>query len=148
MRSSLVGILVCGALLGTVTVLAFEDLRFESKELAERFADLTQELRCPKCLNINIAESDAPIAQDLRRAIHVQLHQGKSDTEIKEYFASRYGDFILYDPPMKPSTLALWILPAILILLGIWILLRVGFRRDPVKLTDEQKLRIRTLDES
>ena len=82
-----------------------------------RFTALTMELRCTVCQNQNLADSDAPLAQDLRRRIHEMMLEGKNDDEIKMFLVERYGDFVLYRPPFQGNTLALWLIP--LVLLGV-----------------------------
>ena len=127
---------------GELSVSAFE---FESPELAERYNALIQEFRCPKCLNTSLAGSDAPIAKDLRRAVHRLLHDGKTDQEIRDYMLARYGDFILYKPRMTPATLLLWFSPLILVLLLALALLRVRSRKSAVELSDDERRRVQEL---
>jgi cytochrome c-type biogenesis protein CcmH len=79
--------------------------------LQQRYDTLTQELRCPKCQNNNIADSDAPIARDFRKKTHQLLVQGKSNDEVVEYFVSRYGAFVNY----KPKSLWIWLLPIVVL---------------------------------
>lgn len=147
MRSFSLAVVVL-VLVATMGIGAFDDLEFASEDLAERYETLIHEIRCPKCLNINIAESDAPIARDLRNTVHRLLHEGKSDKEIRDFLVARYGDFILYDPPLKPSTLALWILPVVFVLLGLWALIKAGVRRESLNITDDDRRRLEELDES
>ena len=127
---------------GELSVSAFE---FESPKLAERYNALIQEFRCPKCLNTSLAGSDAPIAKDLRRAVHRLLHDGKTDQEIRDYMLVRYGDFILYKPRMTPATLLLWFSPLILVLLLALALLRVRSRKSAVELSDDERRRVQEL---
>jgi cytochrome c-type biogenesis protein CcmH len=97
-----------------------------------RFQQLTAELRCPKCQNQNIADSNAPIAQDLRNKIQLMLSEKKSDKEIIDYMIERYGDFVLYQPRMDKKTWILWFGPAVLLALGIIVVIVIG-RRNAVK---------------
>jgi len=91
-----------------------------ANELQEtRFQNLLGELRCPKCQNQSLADSDADIAKDLRQKIYDLLVDGKSDDEIRNYLIQRYGDFISYRPPLKSSTALLWLGPLILLLVSI-----------------------------
>jgi cytochrome c-type biogenesis protein CcmH len=92
---------------------------FSSDELRERYQQLIQVLRCPKCQNQNLAGSDSPISADLRREIHRMLEDGLSDDQIKQFLVDRYGNFVLYDPPMSGNTLLVWILPGALALFGV-----------------------------
>jgi cytochrome c-type biogenesis protein CcmH len=90
----------------------------------KRAVQLAEELRCLVCQNQTIAESNAELAVDLRRQIREQLGQGKSDREIIDFMVQRYGDFVLYRPPLKTTTLILWLGPLLLLLIGIGILVR------------------------
>jgi cytochrome c-type biogenesis protein CcmH len=105
---------------------AIETFEFEGAEQERRYKALIDELRCPKCLNVNLSGSDAPIAKDLRATVYRQLREGASDQQILDFLQARYGDFVLYDPPLKPATYALWFGPVLLLLLGIVVLLRVA----------------------
>jgi cytochrome c-type biogenesis protein CcmH len=80
---------------------AEEPLVFDSPEQEERYRQLTMELRCAVCQNQNLADSDAPLAQDLRREIYQMMQAGRTDDEIKSFMVDRYGDFVLYRPPMQ-----------------------------------------------
>ena len=91
---------------------------FDSPEQEQRFADLTEELRCTVCQNQNLADSDAQLARDLRQEIYEMLTAGRTDDEIKSFLVERYGDFVLYRPPMQGNTLALWAIPAALLFGG------------------------------
>jgi cytochrome c-type biogenesis protein CcmH len=104
---------------------AIEELTFADAEQEARYRQLTDELRCPKCLNANLAGSDAPIAADLRTEIFAQIQQGRSDAEIKEFMTARYGDFILYRPPLNRGTVLLWFGPLALLLAGFFTLRRM-----------------------
>jgi cytochrome c-type biogenesis protein CcmH len=98
---------------------------------ASRAVKLSEKLRCLVCQNQTIADSNAELAQDLRRQVHEQIAAGKSDDEIVEYMVARYGDFVLYQPPVKATTALLWAGPALLLLLGAFGLARMlRARRD------------------
>ncbi|HYR05917.1 MAG TPA: cytochrome c-type biogenesis protein [Gallionella sp.] len=96
----------------------------EAKDLAadpvleKRMIGLAENLRCLVCQNESLASSHADLAEDLRREVREQMQKGLSDREIINYLVSRYGDFVLYDPPMKKSTLVLWFGPFVLLLAG------------------------------
>ena len=124
---------------------AIDGFGFDDPEMESRYKALVAELRCPKCLNTNLAGSDAPIAVDLRRAVRRLLDEGKSDAEILAFLQSRYGDFVLYDPPFKASTALLWLLPAMLVVIGALVLWRMGQRRESVELTGDEQERLRAL---
>jgi cytochrome c-type biogenesis protein CcmH len=91
---------------------------------AKRAVSLSEQLRCLVCQNQSIAESNAELAVDLRRQINEQIAAGRSDGEIVDFMVQRYGDFVLYRPPFKASTVLLWLGPAVLLLLGLWTLRR------------------------
>jgi cytochrome c-type biogenesis protein CcmH len=105
-------------LLSTGATLAQEPLVFDDAAQEERYNALTLELRCTVCQNQSLADSDAPLAQDLRAEIHEMMMAGRSDSEIKSFLTERYGDFVLYRPPIQSNTLALWAVPVALLLLG------------------------------
>ena len=107
-----------------------------------RYQHLIQNIRCPTCQNSNIAESNAPLARQLREQIAARIRDGESDTDINRWLQERYGDFIHYDPPLKTQTLLLWggAPAAMLIALALWL---AGRRRKTVaRLTDEEKKRL------
>lgn len=110
---------------------AIDTYEFASEAERQRYRSLVEELRCPKCQNQNIADSDAPIAMDLREQIFRMLEEGQSNEQIVEFLVSRYGDFVLYKPPVTARTLLLWYGPAVLlgagfVLLGVIVLRRRG----------------------
>ena len=92
---------------------------FDNELQETRFQGLLGELRCPKCQNQSLADSDAEIAKDLRQKVYDLLIDGKSDGEIRNYLIVRYGDFISYRPPLTSTTLILWLGPLLLLLLSI-----------------------------
>ena len=99
-------------------VLAQEPLVFENPEQETRYIKLTTELRCMVCQNQNLADSDAPLAQDLRKEIHGMMLAGQNNDQIITFLVDRYGDFVLYRPAMKGNTLALWLIPGVLLGIG------------------------------
>ena len=116
---------------------------FPNEELTDRYEQLISELRCPQCLNTNLAGSDAMIAQDLRREVHRMLIEGKTDKEVLDFMYFRYGDFVLYDPKFDLKTLALWLSPVLLFLAAGFIWLNtVRAEKDvlPWDEDDEKKL--------
>ena len=100
-----------------------EPLVFTDTKMEARFQQLTLELRCLVCQNQNLADSDAPLAQDLRQEIYNMLQAGRTDDEIKQFLIDRYGDFVLYMPPVKGNTLVLWLMPAVLLVGGALVVL-------------------------
>ena len=111
-------LLVAATLVFACQLAAKEPLIFMNLEQEARYNELTLELRCLVCQNQNLADSDAPLAQDLRKEIYDMMQAGRSNEEIKTFMVDRYGDFVLYKPPVQGNTLALWLAPAVLLLLG------------------------------
>ncbi len=104
----------------------------ENLALDRRVAGLAHELRCLVCQNQSLADSNAPLAVDLRNQIREQLAGGASEREVREYMVARYGDFVLYRPPLKATTLALWFGPFVLLVAGAMLLWRrLARRRAP-----------------
>ena len=121
---------------------------FETEEQSQRYRQLIDELRCPKCLNTNIAGSDAPIAQDLRAAVHRMIViEDLTDEEILTFMQDRYGDFVLYDPPFAIRTLWLWLLPLLIACLAVWVLIGLKTRQQSStpQLNEEEKNRLKSL---
>ena len=110
--------------LSVFAVHAADPLVFDDPSMEKRYNDLTLELRCLVCQNQNLADSDAPLAQDLRKEIYDMMMAGQTDEQIKAFMVDRYGDFVLYRPPVQGNTLALWVLPVVLLALGAVV---VGF---------------------
>ncbi|MGH8249961.1 MAG: cytochrome c-type biogenesis protein [Steroidobacteraceae bacterium] len=116
---------------------------FEDPEQQQRYELLIRDLRCLVCQNESIADSNAMLASDLRREVRDMMIAGRSDAEIRAFMTERYGDFVLYQPPLRPRTWLLWSAPALLLFGGIAI---AGFvvgrraraaRADPSTLDDE-----------
>lgn len=101
----------------------------ENLEVEKRMLKLTENLRCLVCQNETIADSRADFSNDIRREIREQIKANKSDQEIIQFMVDRYGDFVLYDPPMKPTTLLLWFGPVALFLVGFGALVMYLRRR-------------------
>ena len=97
---------------------AVDPLPFRDRAEELRFQALTKQLRCLVCQNESLADSNAPLAADLRRDVFAQMQAGKSDAEIKAWLTARYSDFVLYDPPLHGATLLLWFGPALVLLAG------------------------------
>ena len=111
------------AFVGVTHAQAIEPMPFASHAQELRFQHLTHQLRCPMCQNESLADSNAPIARDLRNQIFTLMQQGKSDDEIKQYLVARYSDYILYNPPLKPGTWLLWFGPPLILLGGAGVVL-------------------------
>ena len=117
----------------------------DDPELEKRVTNLAKELRCLVCQNETLADSRADLAEDLRREIRAQMRAGKSDKEVIEFLTARYGQFVLYRPPVQPTTYLLWFGPFVLLLTGMLILFHyIKQRRDSISeqpLTAEQRRR-------
>ena len=110
-----------------------EPMVFETQQQEDRFKVLTQELRCLVCQNQNLADSDAQLAHDLRAEVHEMLIAGKTDDEIKQFMVERYGDFVLYRPPVQQNTYLLWLAPLGLLFIGA-LILRANVKKRAVLL--------------
>lgn len=108
---------------------AIDTYEFAKDGDRERFRELTKELRCPKCQNQDIADSNAPIATDLRREIFRMLGEGKDDQQIIDFMVDRYGDFVRYKPALTGKTALLWFGPAGLLLAGVVVMAVIVRRR-------------------
>ncbi|MBV4535208.1 MULTISPECIES: cytochrome c-type biogenesis protein [Pseudomonas] len=143
--------LFLGLGLAGVARAAIDTYQFRDDAERERYQQLTKELRCPKCQNQDIADSNAPIAADLRREIFRMLGEGKSNQQIVEFMVDRYGDFVRYKPALSGRTWLLWFGPGILLLGGFVVLaVIVRRRRRPVaagsqELSAEQRERLAKL---
>ncbi len=133
------------------TVLAKEAAPLAADEAVEkRLVSIAEELRCLVCQNESLAASRADLAEDLRREVRNLIKQGKSDQEIKDFLVSRYGDFVLYRPPVKPTTWLLWAGPFLLMVGGIAALIAFLRRRSAqvaptAELSDEDRKRAEAL---
>jgi len=96
---------------------------FEDSVHEERFLSLLNELRCPKCQGSNLAGSNAPIANDLKREVYRLVRLGKTEKEVKAYLVQRYGNFIVYDPPFRSDTYILWLGPLFIFLITLFVIL-------------------------
>ena len=127
-----------------LTVLAFLPVHaidtgkaFEDPELQARYERLIEEVRCLKCQNQSIKDSNAFLAADLRREIRRLLEEGKTDAEIYDFLIERYGEFALYRPRLSGKTLVLWIAPGLLLLGGVFVMLRILRRRMALPIDEE-----------
>ncbi|MFN7553106.1 MAG: cytochrome c-type biogenesis protein [Pseudomonadota bacterium] len=124
--------------LSTQAALAIGPLPFRDDAEQERFQRLVAELRCTVCQNQNLADSNAELAKDLRQRVFEMLQQGRSDAEIKQFLVERYGDFVLYRPPVKPQTWLLWFGPALVVLAGAGLVVTSVRRRARALPADAQ----------
>ncbi|MFT4632584.1 MAG: cytochrome c-type biogenesis protein CcmH [Crocinitomicaceae bacterium] len=126
---------------------AIDAYPFPTDEQRNQYNSLIAELRCPQCLNTNIAGSDAMIARDLRREVHRLVLEGQSDTEVREFMLARYGDFILYKPQLKASTVVLWFGPLVFLLIALGVIYRMVRRRQEkvTVLNDDDQARLQRM---
>lgn len=129
---AVVSLLITSAVYGSIDL-----YEFRSDLDRIRFESLTAELRCPKCQNQAISDSDAPIAQDMKDIVYEMLMADKSDIEIKDYLVARYGEFVLYSPEMTGVNYVLWLGPFVLLFLVVTIAV-VVVRRNRGDLIDDE----------
>jgi len=148
-------ILLRGLIAGVFLQLAFlqpgfaaiEVHKFTNPAHEQQYKTLIQEFRCLVCQNENLAASNADLAKDLRQKIYDMTMQGKDSQFIVDYMVARYGDFILYRPPLKPITILLWTGPLLILLLSLWVAYRIIRGRAGIAptLNSEQQQQVRTL---
>ena len=128
--------LVCVLMAGTVWAIDPEP-PFEDPVLEAQYQSLVNEVRCLVCQNQTIADSNAPLASDLRREIREMMGEGASREEVVEFLVARYGDFVLYRPRIQPNTWALWAGPVVLLSIGLIVFVRIVRVRMGQPLDDE-----------
>jgi len=124
---------------------AIEPLRFDDPELEARYKALNEELRCLVCQNQSLADSDAPLAADLRKEVYEMLNRGESDREIVDFLVARYGDFVLYRPPVRQTTYLLWAGPFLFLVIGAGVMIymvRRHTREARATVSDEERKRV------
>lgn len=141
--------LVFAALLSCSAAAAIDTYQFKSVEQEQQYRLLTEQLRCPKCQNNSIADSNAIIAADMRIKVYELMMQGQSKQQIIDYMVARYGNFVTYEPPVTPATLILWLGPLLSVLIG-GVVVVVCSRRDGVvaghnELSAQQQQRLAAL---
>jgi cytochrome c-type biogenesis protein CcmH len=120
--------------------------QFDNEAQQNLFFELSKELRCPKCQNQNLADSDAMIAADLKRKVHDLVKQGQSKEQVIAYMKQRYGDFVYYQPPVNSMTIWLWLLPVLFILSGLlWLILNRKDNKIVIKLDSAQQKHVEEL---
>jgi cytochrome c-type biogenesis protein CcmH len=120
---------------------SIQDGEFTSPELQKRYSILIDEIRCPVCQGQSIGGSNAPLAQDLRAAVVKLLKANKTDAEIFDFMRARYGDFVIFKPPVNNQTYLLWIAPFVFVVLAVFFLMR---SKKPQINTDTNKEKIDT----
>ena len=145
-------LLITSALLGMAHAGSLAQFDFSGPVTQEHFKQVLGKLRCLVCQNETLLDSQAELAQDLRREVYDLMASGKSDQEVIDFLTARYGDFVLYDPPVKPSTYLLWYGPFALFVVGVVALLVTVRRRrrglEPQLTPEEQARARRLLDEA
>jgi len=145
MRRAWLLFILCLPLLAYANIEAY---RFDDPDKEARYRVLIAELRCLVCQNQNLADSNAELAQDLRRQTYEMVQKGSSNEEVVTYMVQRYGDFVLYRPPFRPSTALLWAGPFIIFIIGVGILMLFIRRRNKepvVQLSSEEHARAQSL---
>lgn len=121
-----------------------EKYQFDNEQQNALFLELSKELRCPKCQNQNLADSDAMIAADLKRKVHELITQGQNKQQVIEYMKQRYGDFVYYQPPVNAMTIWLWVLP-VLFIIAVLLWLIMQRKKAQVSLDPAQRQRAEEL---
>ena len=122
-----------------------EPIVFENPQIEKDYLELSEELRCLVCQNQNLIDSNAELADDLRREVAKMLKQGKNKQQVTEFMVDRYGDFVLYNPPFKPTTWLLWGGPFALMFFALFIMLKkikaakLKDNHDSAELSDQEK---------
>lgn len=137
---------LAGLLLAFSAWAAIDTYQFKDEAQEQQFRQLTEQLRCPKCQNNSIADSNAMIAADMRQKVYELMQQGQSKQQIIDYMVARYGHFMTYEPPVTPGTIILWLLPALFVLGGAVIIVRRSRKRAvSAALTDAERQRLAAL---
>ncbi|MBD3653294.1 cytochrome c-type biogenesis protein [Kangiella sp.] len=122
-------VIFCALLMVQLAHAVIETYEFDNEEQEKLYYEIINELRCPKCQNQTIADSDAPLSRDLRYIVQQKIKAGETKRQILAYMQERYGDFVLYDPPLQPANYILWFSPLIIFLIILAVVVaRVGRR--------------------
>lgn len=132
-------VMLVAALLMSPAAAIDTDKRFDDPELQARYEQLISEVRCLQCQNQSIKDSNVSLAADLRREIARMIEEGKTDTEIADFLVVRYGEFALYRPRTTGKTLVLWLAPFLLVLFGVYALVRVVKHRMSLPIEDDSE---------
>ena len=116
-------------MLGSNTMASIDVFEFSSEENRQQYNALTKELRCPKCQNQDIADSNAPIAQDMRKEVYRLVEEGQSTETVVQFMVERFGEFVSYDPKIIPATYLLWFGPLTLVGVGLLVVLLLSSKR-------------------
>lgn len=150
--STLVFLCLLSALPGRIAeAYTLAEFHFDDPRKEQEFRQLTEQLRCLVCQNESLAGSNAELAQDLRREIYTMMKAGKSRDDVIDFMVARYGDFVLYNPPLKPATYPLWLAPFVLLLIGVIMLFRTLAKKKSeaeTELSAKERQRIKELLQS
>lgn len=142
----LAAVMACVTLLSTAYAVNLETYKFDDPRQEALFRELIDELRCPKCQNQTIGDSDAPLAKDLRDRAYLMVKEGATKQEVVDYMVARYGDFAYYRPPLKLSTIVLWVGPLLVLLIGAGVIIvRVRNRSGEVELSEAERSQLAAL---
>lgn len=138
------GMMLLIALIISFSALAdnIDTYHFSSEEQEQQYRQLTESLRCPKCQNNSIADSNAMIAGDMRLKVYELLQSGQTAEQVKAYMVARYGNFVTYQPPLMASTLILWAGPALFVVTGALVIVLRSRKRTGAELDTEQQARL------
>ncbi len=127
-------------IISTSVLSVIEVYQFDNQAQEQQYHQLIEEFRCPKCQNQNLANSNSSIANDLKRKTYQQVKAGKSSEQIRHYMISRYGDFISYNPPIRPTTYILWFLPPIVLVVAILFWLKLSRQNKKITVNKSSKI--------
>ena len=136
-RASVLALFGVLSLVVAIPSAAFDIESMPTPEMQKRYDGLTHELRCMQCQNQSIADSPVGLAEDLRRDVREQIIAGKTDAQIRDSMVARYGNIILFRPPFTPSTAWVWVLPFLLLLVGVLIAVRIVRHRTTLVANDD-----------
>ena len=140
--SGVMALLLSGSALG-----AIDTWQFKNEAQEQAFREVTSQLRCPKCQNNSIADSNAMIAADMRLKVYELQQQGQSKEQIVAYMVARYGNFVCYEPPLSAGTILLWLIPGLFVATGAGLLVARARRRDTADaaLSEQERQRLAAL---
>ncbi len=146
-----VSLFLCAVFFAPLSHAVIETYQFDDNAQRKRYQVFIEELRCPKCQNQNLSGSNSPIAEDLRRELHRMILEGQGDQQVVDFMVARYGDFVLYRPPLDKNTALLWGAPAILLFIGVLVVIvfvrgqksqQQKIALDPLKLDADEQHRL------
>jgi cytochrome c-type biogenesis protein CcmH len=144
MKHWLLAIAVIALLIGADASARVEVKEFDTPEQQAKYEKMIDELRCLVCQNQNLADSNSELAIDMRRKTYEMIKEGKSSEEVADFMVERYGDFVLYRPPLNQTTLLLWIGPFIILVIGVAVLIRTITKRRAMSDSTVDRSRLET----